>query len=74
MRSALGYDELFDVSCYSYELGAAKPDAAFFSAAARRIAAQPSTILFIDDNRENVAGALRGTASRHNTPSRAAPA
>jgi putative hydrolase of the HAD superfamily len=26
MRTALGYDDLFDVSCYSYDLGVAKPD------------------------------------------------
>jgi putative hydrolase of the HAD superfamily len=46
MRNALGYDALFDVCCY---LGVAKPDPAFFAAAARRIAAQPASILFIDD-------------------------
>ena len=37
MREVLGYDGLFDVSCYSWELGAAKPDPAFFTEAARRI-------------------------------------
>ncbi|MEV6416410.1 HAD-IA family hydrolase [Kribbella sp. NPDC051718] len=58
MRTALGYDELFDVSCYSYDLGAAKPDPAFFVEAARRIAADPTDILFIDDNAANVAGAV----------------
>ena len=34
MREVLGYDGLFDVSCYSCELGAAKPDLAFFTEAA----------------------------------------
>jgi putative hydrolase of the HAD superfamily len=57
MREALGYDALFDVSCYSCELGAAKPDPAFFTEAARRIGAEPSAILFIDDNARNVAAA-----------------
>lgn len=57
MRSALAYDDLFDVSCYSYELGVAKPDPAFFSEAARRIAANPASILFLDDNAHNVEGA-----------------
>jgi putative hydrolase of the HAD superfamily len=57
MREALGYDSLFDVSCYSCELGAAKPDPAFFLEAARRIGAEPATILFIDDTTPNVAGA-----------------
>jgi putative hydrolase of the HAD superfamily len=57
MREVLGYDGLFDVSCYSWELGAAKPDLAFFTEAARRIGAEPAAILFIDDNAENVAAA-----------------
>jgi putative hydrolase of the HAD superfamily len=57
MRNALGYDELFDVCCYSCDLGVAKPDPAFFAAAARRIAAQPASILFIDDGARNVEGA-----------------
>src|SRR5580704_5356349 len=57
MREVLGYDGLFDVSCYSWELGAAKPDLAFFTEAARRIGAEPSAILFIDDNAHNVAAA-----------------
>jgi len=57
MREVLGYDALFDVSCYSCELGAAKPDLAFFSEAARRIGAEPPAILFIDDNAQNVTAA-----------------
>jgi putative hydrolase of the HAD superfamily len=57
MREVLGYDGLFDVSCYSCELGAAKPDLAFFTEAARRIGAETSAILFIDDNAGNVAAA-----------------
>jgi putative hydrolase of the HAD superfamily len=59
MRTALGYDDLFDVSCYSYDLGVAKPDPAFFTQAADRIGADPSTILFIDDNPDNVEGARK---------------
>jgi FMN phosphatase YigB (HAD superfamily) len=57
MRTALGYDDLFDVSCYSYDLGVAKPDPAFFAQAARRIGADVETILFIDDTARNVDGA-----------------
>jgi putative hydrolase of the HAD superfamily len=57
MREVLGYDALFDVSCYSCELGAAKPDPAFFTEAVRRIGAAPAAILFIDDIAENVAAA-----------------
>jgi putative hydrolase of the HAD superfamily len=63
MRTALGYDDLFDVSCYSYDLGVAKPDPAFFTRAADRIGADPSTILFVDDTARNVTGAL--TAGLH---------
>jgi putative hydrolase of the HAD superfamily len=35
----------------------AKPDPGFFAAAASRIAAEPSSILFIDDSARNVEGA-----------------
>ena len=58
MRAALGYDDVFDTSCYSYDLGVAKPDPAFFVEAARLIGADPSTVLFIDDSARNVEGAL----------------
>ncbi|UUZ59913.1 HAD-IA family hydrolase [Nocardioides sp. B-3] len=54
----LEYDDVFDISCYSYDLGVAKPDPAFFTEAARRIGAAPSTILFVDDSVRNVEGAL----------------
>lgn len=57
MRTALGYDALFDVSCYSYDLGVAKPDPTFFTQAAHRIGADIQTILFIDDNPQNVQAA-----------------
>jgi putative hydrolase of the HAD superfamily len=57
MRTALGYDDLFDVSCYSYDLGVAKPDPAFFTRAADRIGAEPETILFVDDTSRNITGA-----------------
>jgi putative hydrolase of the HAD superfamily len=48
---------LFDVSCYSRELGARKPEAAFFAEAVRRIGAESASILFIDDSARNVVGA-----------------
>jgi putative hydrolase of the HAD superfamily len=57
MREVLGYDALFDVCCYSCELGARKPDPAFFAEAARRIGVDPRAILFIDDGAGNVAAA-----------------
>ncbi len=57
MRSALGYDRLFDSSLYSCDLGLAKPDPAFFLEASRRIGADPSAVLLIDDSAPNIAGA-----------------
>lgn len=57
MRASLGYEELFDVCCYSCELGATKPDRLFFERAVERIGAQPHEVLFVDDSEPNVAGA-----------------
>lgn len=57
MRATLGYDDLFDVSCYSYDLGVAKPDPSFFHRAADRIGAEPSEILFVDDSATNAEAA-----------------
>ncbi|MGH3166182.1 MAG: HAD family hydrolase [Trebonia sp.] len=57
MREVLGYDALFDVSCYSWELGTRKPDLAFFAEAVSRIGAAPAAILFIDDSARNVSAA-----------------
>ena len=66
MRTELGYDELFDISCYSYDIGAMKPDQAFFDEATARIGANASELLFIDDTEENVEGARRaGLAAEH---------
>lgn len=65
MQHHLGYDTLFDVTCYSYELGIAKPDPEFFVEAARRIAQPAETILFIDDSSRNVEGARRAGMRAH---------
>ncbi|QIG44408.1 HAD-IA family hydrolase [Nocardioides anomalus] len=66
MRTVLGYDQVFDVSCYSCDLGVTKPDPAFFTEAAARIGAAPETILFVDDTEANVHGArAAGLAAEH---------
>ena len=66
MRTTLGYDDVFDVSLYSCELGVAKPDPAFFEKAATRIGAEPARVLFVDDHPANVAGARStGMAAVH---------
>jgi putative hydrolase of the HAD superfamily len=57
MRTELGYDEVFDVSCYSAELGVAKPDPAYFTRAAELIGAAPEQVLFVDDTLPNVTSA-----------------
>lgn len=57
MRTTLGYDDLFDVSCYSFDLGAAKPEPEFFRRAAARIGADPREIVFVDDKADNVSSA-----------------
>ena len=57
MRHVLGYDDLFDVSCYSWEMGVAKPDPAFFATAVDRIGAAPGEVLFVDDRVDNVEAA-----------------
>ncbi|MGH3353790.1 MAG: HAD family hydrolase [Nocardioides sp.] len=57
MRSTLGYDDLFDVSCYSFDLGVAKPDPTFFHRAADRIGAESGEILLVDDSATNVEAA-----------------
>jgi HAD superfamily hydrolase (TIGR01509 family) len=57
LRAAFGYDDLFDTSTYSCEVGVAKPAVAFFDQTARRIGAAPETVLFVDDSLANVEGA-----------------
>ncbi|GAB7006529.1 HAD family phosphatase [Nocardioides sp. AN3] len=66
MRTELGYDNLFDVSCYSAELRLAKPDPAYFRTAAQLIGTDPSTVVFVDDVEPNVDGAREaGMAGIH---------
>ena len=53
-----GYGEWFDQTFYSCDLGLAKPDPAYFRAILGSIEVPASSVLFIDDNESNVAGAL----------------
>jgi putative hydrolase of the HAD superfamily len=57
MHEQLGYGDLLDGAFYSYELGLAKPDPAYFAAVADRLGVAPDRLLLIDDNAANVAGA-----------------
>lgn len=66
MRQTFGYDDLFDVSCYSAELRLAKPDPAYFRKAAELIGSPTGEILFVDDVEPNVEGAREtGMAGVH---------
>jgi putative hydrolase of the HAD superfamily len=57
MHDERGYGEWFDQSFYSCDLGLAKPDRAYFRAILAAIDVPASSVLFIDDNEANVAGA-----------------
>ncbi|MFT3873242.1 MAG: HAD-IA family hydrolase [Nocardioides sp.] len=66
MKANLGYDDLFDVCCYSCELGRMKPAPGFFERAVARIGAAPGEVLFIDDTEPNVVAArVAGLAAIH---------
>jgi putative hydrolase of the HAD superfamily len=57
MRDELGYGDLLDETFYSYELGVAKPDPAYFSAILTRLDVPAEETLFVDDNLRNVEAA-----------------
>lgn len=51
--------EFASLRLYSYRYSLAKPDPRFFRVLLKRLRAQPSECLFVDDNIENVLGARR---------------
>jgi putative hydrolase of the HAD superfamily len=57
MHETFGYAELFDQTFYSYELGVAKPDPAYFAAILDRLDVPAGEVLFVDDNGANVEAA-----------------
>lgn len=57
MRERLRLDDHFDTAYYSFELGAAKPDAAFFSHILGDLGEEPAATLFVDDLPGNVRAA-----------------
>ncbi len=57
MRSLPWYADGMDDQFYSCELGAAKPDRAFFTKILSRIHTPAEQVLFLDDNKINVAAA-----------------
>jgi len=57
MRRRFRYDDLFDEVFVSCELGAAKPDPAFFETVLARLRVPPEEVLFVDDGPANVEAA-----------------
>jgi putative hydrolase of the HAD superfamily len=57
MAENLGYDDLLDGAFWSYELGLAKPDPAYFTTILERLGLDASEVLFVDDSARNVEAA-----------------
>lgn len=57
MRDERHYGDWFDQTFYSCDLGVAKPDPEYFRTIIDAIDRPPSSVLFIDDNEANIAGA-----------------
>ena len=54
MHEKVGYPDLLDGELYSCDLGAAKPDADYFTRALARVELPPEQVLLVDDNPRNV--------------------
>jgi putative hydrolase of the HAD superfamily len=66
MAEHLGYDVLLDGAFWSYQLGLAKPDPAYFAAILDRIDLTPAEVLLVDDSLRNVEAARSlGLAAEH---------
>jgi putative hydrolase of the HAD superfamily len=66
MAENLGYDGLLDGAFWSYELGLAKPDPAFFTTILDRLGLEADQVLFVDDSLRNVEAARSvGLAAEH---------
>jgi epoxide hydrolase-like predicted phosphatase len=50
---------VFDVSVFSYEVGLAKPDWAFYEFILSRLGVQAGKAIFLDDNRQNIEAAAQ---------------
>jgi FMN phosphatase YigB (HAD superfamily) len=57
MRQMPEYHGVFDAEFYSWEVGLAKPDPAYFAEIVQRIGVRPNEALFVDDRDDNVQGA-----------------
>lgn len=57
MQAHLPYGDYFDRQFYSFELGVAKPDAAYFAKVLDALQLAPAEVVFVDDLGRNVRGA-----------------
>ncbi|PFG18417.1 putative hydrolase of the HAD superfamily [Propionicimonas paludicola] len=57
MQQNLPYADYFDELCYSFELGVAKPDPAYFTQIVTRLGVAPEEAVMIDDLPENIEAA-----------------
>lgn len=57
MKTTLGFDQRFDRSFYSCDLGVGKPSARYFESVLESLQVQPSQVFFIDDSESNVRAA-----------------
>lgn len=57
MQANLPYGDYFDRQFYSFELGVAKPDAAYFAKVLDALQLAPAEVVFVDDLGRNVRGA-----------------
>ncbi|WP_353953538.1 HAD-IA family hydrolase [Knoellia sp. S7-12] len=69
LRHRFGYDDVFSRSFYSCDLGAMKPEPAYFERVLDALDVRADEVGFVDDNRANVASALEfGIRAVHHDP------
>ncbi|WP_018155680.1 HAD family hydrolase [Demetria terragena] len=69
MRNELGYDRHFDGTYYSSEVGAMKPEPAYFEHVLKDLGLEPHHAVFIDDNPPNIDAAKAiGIRAFHHEP------
>ena len=57
MQRTFDYEELFDQTFYSFEVGLAKPDPEYFLTVVDALGVRPEEAVFVDDMHTNVQGA-----------------
>ncbi len=69
LRRVFGYDDVFERSFYSCDLGAMKPETAYFQKVLDALGLEPDQIGFVDDSSRNVHAALAlGIRAVHHIP------